>query len=258
MLRGRSLGFAHWIGLPIAFVLILLAASPAAVAQNCSEDITRSAALCVQQRGLDAALSCRQNAVRECNCNSATNQCVAAASSCGPELQAKAKINVDWIFADRGARATFESHRQGGESPFAAAVSAQAHNPPVQVLLRQCRSWVEAYLGRGDGCTLSDGPPGPAACRCISVLLTGQHDQTGAPSYKVTNSCADTFRIAVRFVDAVTSGAAASFGPAQLVCPGRSFVTRAPQTFQIPSIDAVGLQSGSGSYTCVCRGDACN
>ncbi|MCS3761564.1 hypothetical protein [Bradyrhizobium centrosematis] len=246
----------------IRLVFVLLAfcmlGSQAVRAQSCGDDITRAAGLCVQKRGLDAALDCRQAAVRDCACNTATNRCSGAGGSCSAQLEAEAKINVDWILADRGARGTFESHKQLGESPFDAAVSAQAHNPPVQKLLRQCRGWVEAYLGRGGPCTLSDTPPDAATCRCITVLPTGQFDQTGAPSYKVSSSCTGAYNISVQFIDASASGAPPSTGQPQLVCPSKSFVVRAPQTFLIPSISGVRLQSANGGHTCVCRDKLCS
>lgn len=250
----RSL--AMHLACAVTLVLLLMASSRTAHAQSCGDDITRAAGVCVQQTGLDNALSCRQKAVRDCNCDPATNKC-RGVESCGPELQAKAKINVDWIFADRGATGTFESHRRMGESAFEAAVSAQGHNPPVQQLFRQCRAWVEAYLGRSNGCTLADRTPGPDTCRCISVIPIGQ-DQTGTPIYRVTNSCPDGLRVGVQFVDAAAMGATPSTGPAQLICPTKDFQVRAPQTFQIPSISAMRLEAATGGYTCICRDALCS
>jgi hypothetical protein len=248
--------WAHVAGV-VFFVFLLAASAQTALAQSCGDDITRAAGICVQQTGLDNALQCRQKAVRDCNCDSSINKC-RGVETCGPELQAKAKINVDWIFADRGATGTFESHRRMGESAFEAAVSAQGHNPPVQQLLRQCRAWVEAYLGQSDGCTLANRTPGPDTCRCISVRPTGQSDPTGAPTYRVTNSCPDGLRVSVQFVDAVSTGGTPSTGQAQLICPTKASLIRAPQTFQIPSISAVTLQGATGAYTCVCRNALCN
>jgi hypothetical protein len=248
--RKRTLVLALWAS-TLAF------APQFSFAQSCDNDITLATGVCVQQTGLDNAATCRKKAVQDCNCDLATNMC-AGTQSCSPDLQAKAKINVDWIFSDGGARNTFDLHRQMGESAFEAAVSAQAHNPPVQALLRQCRAWVEAYLRQPGGCSLGNREPGPDSCQCVSVLPTGQFDQTGTPIYQVTNSCPDGMNVSVQFVDAASSGGSPSIGQAHLIYPSKSYTLRPPQTFAVPSISAIGLQTAGGAYTCVCREALCN
>jgi hypothetical protein len=242
----------------IRLIIAALLSLPTAVnALTCDDEITRNAGICVQQTGLNNAARCRQQAVQACQCNAA-NQC-GGGGFCDAAMQAKAKINIDWVFADRGARATFSTHRQMGESAFEAVVSAQAHNPPVQALLRECRAWAEGYINQAGGCTLGDQAPGPAQCRCISVQPTGEFDQTGTPIYLVTNACPDGMKVNVQFVDALPqTGGPASWGPPILTCPAHSYKVRAPQTFTIPSINAYGLRNAGGSYTCVCRGGLCN
>jgi hypothetical protein len=243
--------------------LILAAATSIVVttnvaAQDCNDDITRSAGICVQQTGLNNAATCRQTAIQACNCDTTTNQCQGT-GSCDAAEEAKAKINVDWVFTDKGAQTTFSLHRQMGESCFEAVVSAQAHNPPVQQLLRQCQAWSTAYLsqkpGCGGGCTLGNSVPGPQDCKCISIRPTGT-DQTGSTIYTVTNSCTDGFKVAVTFIDASTN-ALPSTGQPLLVCPTLSYTVRAPQTYRVPSISGYSMQNGAGTYGCVCRDQLC-
>lgn len=239
------------------FLLVSLMSEPL-LALSCNEEITLHAGTCVQQTGLQNAASCRRNAVQACNCDQSIDQC-RGSGPCDPALQAKAKINVDWVFADRGATNTYNLHRQMGESAFEAVVSAQAHNPPVQNLLRQCRPWVEAYLKTGGGCTLGNRAPGPNDCGCISVTPSGEYDPTGMPIYQVSSSCPDGFNVSVGFVDAaVSTGSSASWGQPRLVCPSQSYHTRPPQTFQIPSITGMSLQNAAGNYSCICRAGICN
>jgi len=245
-------------GLPVVVLsMVVLAACESALAQTCNDDITRAAGVCVQQTGLSNAAQCRQKAVQDCNCDPASDRCRGAAT-CGPELQAKARINVDWVFRDAGAHSTYGVHREMGESAFEAVVSAQAHNPPVQQLLRECRGWVEAYLGQNGGCTLDDHMPIADSCPCVSIVPTGQFDPTGAPFYKVSSACAGGLRVAAEFIDAAATGGPPAWGQPQLICPGQSFIVRAPQTFSIPSIAAYQLQGARGSYTCVCRDGSCS
>ena len=119
----------------------------------------------------------------------------------GAACETEAKINVDWVFADRGARARYTEQRKQGDVPFDAVVAAQAHNPRVQSLLRGCRGWVESYLaGRAE--PDARRPPRPpltrADCRCISVLPTSDLDWQGRLAYRVINSC-DSLEVAVSF-----------------------------------------------------------
>ena len=227
-------------------------------ALTCDDEITHNAGLCVQQTGLDNAATCRRQAVQNCQCDAATNQC-GGGGLCDAAKQAEAKINVDWVFANAGARATYEAHRQMGETAFDAVLNAQAHNPAVQALLRQCRAWVVVYVNQPGGCALDANKPGPEQCRCISVVPTGAFDLTGTPIYQVTNACPAGMKVNVQFTDAAPrTGGFSSWGQPILTCPGRPYQVRAPQTYAIPSISAIGLQSAGGSYTCVCRDGLCS
>lgn len=60
----------------------------------------------------------------------------------------EAKINIDWVlFKDAGARATYNSFLQRGESSVDAVLSAQGHNPHAQQTIRNCRAWAKSYIG---------------------------------------------------------------------------------------------------------------
>jgi len=133
----------------------------------------------------------------QCRNGGASRPTPGGATACGTE----AKINVDWVFQDRGARARYAERRRQGDVPFDAVVAAQAHNPRVQSLLRGCRDWVESYLagmGEADAGRRSPTPPTRADCRCISVLPTNDLDWQGRLAYRVINSC-DALEVAVSF-----------------------------------------------------------
>jgi hypothetical protein len=236
---------------------------------TCEGQIERGAAICSLQTGPSNS-SCRPQAVRDCNCDPSTDRC-RGEQACTPALQAKAKINVDWVFSNAGAKITYQLHTGMGESAFQAVESAQAHNPPVQSLLRECQGWVEAYLAglhkQGGPCTLGGRPPGPQDCSRFSVIPAGT-DGTGTPYYRVTDAGSDdqAMNVSVGFVDAgsslayngVAGGSSPSYGQPQFACHSLPFTVRPPQTFTIPSISAISLQNAGGTYTCVCRTGACN
>jgi hypothetical protein len=59
----------------------------------------------------------------------------------------EAQINIDWVlFRDSGARATYQSHLQRGESAVDAVISAQGHNPHAQQTIRDCHAWSRGYI----------------------------------------------------------------------------------------------------------------
>jgi hypothetical protein len=232
---------------------------PSAPLSTCEGQIERGAAVCVHETGSSNSPMCRRQAVLDCSCDPSTDRC-RGLQACTPALQAKAKINVDWVFSNAGAKATYQLHRSMGESAFQAVESAQAHNTPVQALLRECQGWVEDYLHQQGGCTLGRNPPGPQDCSCVSVIPTGSVDDTGTPYYRVIDSCPEdhAFNVSVGFVDAHAGGNSPSYGQPQLSCPSQPFTVRPPQTYPIPSISSINLQNAGGTYTCVCRTAACN
>ncbi len=172
----------------------------------------------------------------------------------------KAKVNVDWVFSDKGAQATYAQHRSEGESCFQAVLSAQAHNRPVQKLLRACQGFVTNYLnkfGKCNGCTLANVPPGSQDCQCITIVPTGEFDETGTPFYRVTNNCPAAMKVSVTFVDAATDLPPSS-GQPLLLCPPMSFLVRPPQWYVIPSISGYGIWTAAGFRSCVCHDNICN
>ncbi len=168
------------------------------------------------------------------------------------------KINIDWVFEDRGARARYESERRAGKSAFEAVVGAQAHNAPVQRLLRQCQTWAESYLGsqqgtQPGGVTLGNRRLGQEDCRCIDVVPTGESNFQGQPGYRVSNKC-DGMNVSVRF-DGTISRMGGDLGltttaQAGLMGPGQQRVVRSAAGWTITSIKAVGLNNAAGSYSC--------
>ncbi|MEQ1715802.1 MAG: hypothetical protein ABL907_07440 [Hyphomicrobium sp.] len=174
----------------------------------------------------------------------------------------EAKINVDWVFNDGGARSTYTRQRASGLSPFDAVVAAQGHNPNVQALLRQCQAWVDSYLlsradlpspGAPGDPTLSRRKLGPGDCRCISVLPTGTTNSNGMAGYRVVNTC-DPLKAAVRFVGDIArlspGYGLSSWAQAGLVGGGKEATVYAPPDWTLVSIKAVTLTSTANSHTC--------
>lgn len=67
------------------------------------------------------------------------------------------KENIDWVFRDPGAQRTFAQQKSSGKSDFEAVIGAQAHNRPVQDLLRRCQAVAQAYLDSRDAAGASTG-----------------------------------------------------------------------------------------------------
>lgn len=173
------------------------------------------------------------------------------------ECEGEAKINVDWVFADKGAFRRFTNARDQGASAFESVISAQDHNPGVQALLRRCASWVEGYLA-------DKGAGGPAEarnerrqlrqddCRCISVVPMAASGQRAGPAFRVSNSC-DRMTVKVRFIGDILNltarDAFSSWANAGPLAAGEASIVSAPD-WKFVSIRAVGLSNGSSSFTC--------
>lgn len=172
------------------------------------------------------------------------------------QCEREAKQNVDWVTSlDSGAKAVFDRRVLLGDSPFEAVLFAQMHNPKVQALLKECRSWVETYLG-APGHTLVQND-----CRCVSVRPANEKDFEGRATYFVSNtgSGCSTMSFTVGFVDATTSaGSTFSWASAGSITVGQTRRIQAPATFRIVSISAVELRNAASSHTCVCKKDICN
>jgi len=169
---------------------------------------------------------------------------------CGPDE----KRNVDWVFADAGARGSYSDARKQGKSAFDSVIHAQRHNRAVQNKLRLCQGWVVAYLASlGQSGTQPGAPPslgnrklGKADCDCISVLPV-------ATGFKVTSRCA-ALKVSVLFIDAFRPHGihteATGWAQAGIVGGGRDGNVSPPKTYKVPSIKAVALANDDNSWTC--------
>jgi hypothetical protein len=176
-----------------------------------------------------------------------------------PEIcQNEAKVDVDWVFNDRGARSTYLQQRSIGKSAFEAVVGAQAHNPQVQTLLRRCQAWAESYLGLlgepSGGVTLSSRILTTADCRCISVLPTRDLDREGRLAYRVINSC-DGLEVSVQFTGDILrlspdTSAFSSWAQAGLLGNNQERTVRAP-AWNIVNINSIAIRNAAGSLTCL-------
>jgi hypothetical protein len=167
----------------------------------------------------------------------------------------EAKEAVDWVFRDKGARATYTRLFSEGRTPFDSVVGAQGHNPSAQDVLLGCRPWVETYLASlgatRNGPALGNRKLDARDCECISVIPVGANEQ-GRATYRVSNSC-DGMNVAVRFVGDILSLSArdafSSWGSAGLLAYGLSSEVMAPD-LKYTSIATVKLKNASSSYTC--------
>jgi len=245
--------FAVNVPIVAAFIVAIMVAgtgSAAATTMTCADAITREAGLCVQQKGLSAAAECRRLAEATVSCGPA--KAGPAPAGCESEV----KIAIDWVLLlDRGAQARYAQFRSEGKSAFEAVVGAQAHNPPVQRMLQQCRGVAEAYLlNRGFAAGGQAAPPQRESglgsrplsvqdCRCISVL------PTATAGYRVVNSC-DMMEVAVNFSDASLSHASHSmWGTAVRVGQGKEGMVY-PGSQRVPSIRAFYIRNSAHTFTC--------
>jgi hypothetical protein len=163
----------------------------------------------------------------------------------------EARINVDWVFSDPGARATYHRLRGTGRSAFEAVVGAQAHNARVQDLFRRCQAWTQSYLsqlGEGrDGVTLSNRALTAADCSCISVL------PAGVRLFRATNSC-DSLEVAVNFTGDILHfspdpWALSAPGRLGVLGPNQALIIRAPD-WVVVNIAGYALRSAVNSISC--------
>lgn len=74
-----------------------------------------------------------------------------------------AKINIDWVFSDAGAKATYARNRRGGRTPYEAVLHAQGHNSSAQESIRACAGFATKYAAMKDR-QLRDGSRAPLGC----------------------------------------------------------------------------------------------
>ncbi len=246
----RALRFV-WLSLCAAAVWVSVASNHSAhadfiydtfVAECRKSGGTPGSTLAQYERG--EPFVCNQSGSAQSRGGAASNEC-----------KGEAKINIDWIFADDGARARFGQLRRAGKSPLDAAIGAQAHNPKVQKLLQRCTVWVSEYLqSLGSGGQVGDeSGPTQADCRCISVVPAGTVDVYDRPAFTVSNSC-PALAVKVRFTGDILSFAAradafSAWGDAGRIADGGSSVVYAPD-WTIVSIKAVSISNSVGSFLC--------
>jgi hypothetical protein len=124
----------------------------------------------------------------------------------------EAKVNLDWVLRDGGAKATYFMWRGYGMDPVRALIQAQSHNRHAQQTLVNCFPRVAGEL-RAKGST--GHHPGPQSlpatrlslkdCHCITILPTGGNSFSGRPEYSVRNSCPDPFMMTITMLGSVGS-----------------------------------------------------
>ena len=124
----------------------------------------------------------------------------------------EAKVNLDWVLQDAGAKATYFMWRGYGLDPVRAAIQAQAHNRHAQQTMMNCFSNLPDALASEDPSSRNPRPePLPTRqlalkdCHCITILPTGANDTSGRPEYSVKNGCIDTFMMSVTMLGSVGS-----------------------------------------------------
>jgi hypothetical protein len=168
--------------------------------------------------------------------------------------QDEAKANLDWVFADAGAKNSYAAARKRGLSPLDAAIQAQAHNARAQQTLRDCASWVEAQLsGRGEQRSNEDLPNrrlSQADCKCLSVLPA---EKNGKGYNVVMDQRCDSMDVKVKLegdqgpsIGAFPRSTLASVG---ILRAGATQFIRSPDWW-IVSIKAVALRNASSSFVC--------
>lgn len=170
--------------------------------------------------------------------------------------QDEAKANLDWVFADAGARNSFTAARARGLSPLDAVLQAQGHNARAQQSLRDCAGWVEAQLAAKGAKRSKDDLPNrrlsQADCKCLSVLPA----QTNVRGYNVSmDTRCDSMDVGVKL--AGDTAVVGSMGALPLTTVAGVGVLRAGGThfikspdWAIVSIKAVTLRNASSSFVC--------
>lgn len=215
----------------VMIALACLMARPA-YALTCEERLIQMTVECMGG-DLSKAPRCRDEAERK---------------GCGPDgdnrCEAEVKEDVDWVFRDKGALATYRGKINTGMSPFDAVVFAQGHNSPVQKQLKECRAYVVQYLaskGRepNEG-TLPNRKLTSADCSCVSILPVSNR-------YRVTNDC-DKMKITVQFEDAANTSRKAWIDSGVIGGGGSS--TIAAPAYAIASIHASSLRNAASEIIC--------
>jgi hypothetical protein len=124
----------------------------------------------------------------------------------------EAKINLDWVLQDAGAKATYFMWRGYRMDPVRALIQAQAHNRHAQQTLMNCFSMLADALADIDP-TSRNPVPEPLSnrrlsledCHCVTILPTGENDPSGRPGYTVKNTCIDAFMMTLTMLGSIGS-----------------------------------------------------
>lgn len=217
------------------------------VALTCAEEVTRLTGICMQG-DLNRAAECRARSTseaRNCGISPKEAQCT------------EAKENIDWVFRDSGAKASFADARRRAYSPLDAVIFAQRHNAHAQQTIEECANWAASYLETVAGATvsasnkvnLSNKPLGARDCRCVSVVPTNDVDFSGRRAYRVTNSC-DGLLVGVQFIEKYPSNSMTSWAEIGALGSNDEIIVRAP-AYKLTSIRAVSIRNVAGSFTCM-------
>ncbi len=167
--------------------------------------------------------------------------------------QTQAKINIDWVFSDKGALATYKRGREAGQSALDAVLGAQAHNPRAQKSIQDCGAWAQNYLtAKGAPATAdqrNNRSVGATDCSCISIVPVGERR-----AYSVTNRCAQ-LNVSVLFGGDIarlspSNDALSNWTRSVSVGPARSDEVIAPDGWTIVSINAYRISAGANSFVC--------
>jgi hypothetical protein len=82
----------------------------------------------------------------------------------------EARININWVFENPGARATYSRGRRGGQTPFQACIFAQGHNPRAAESIRQCPGYSIFYCNQKDQ-ELRGNSTAPVGCEAAEKAV---------------------------------------------------------------------------------------
>lgn len=124
----------------------------------------------------------------------------------------EAKVNLEWVLHDAGAKATYFMWRGYRMDPVRALIQAQAHNRHAQQTLVNCSSMLADALANIDP-TSRNPVPEPLSnrrltlqdCHCVNILPTGENDPSGHREYTIENTCIDAFMMTVTMLGSVGS-----------------------------------------------------
>jgi hypothetical protein len=117
------------------------------------------------------------------DCLAGSSRSVGSPAGCDT---AQARQNIDWVFVDNGAFATFTSFLEDGSSLLDAVIGAQGHNPNAQAQIRSCAAWAASYIastygGAAAGVSSTQASGGPQSCEAPPAGLCFRGCQISCP-----------------------------------------------------------------------------